>query len=92
MLRASSAIIKSFQWVLLQVFEQLYLDCLLEDNSDSKMEARLEEGENRVREEDILSQALTFLFKILLLSSPYVWGIAYKDLEQNHGLRAYSFQ
>lgn len=56
------------------------------------MEAKLEEGENRVREEDILSQAFTFLFKILLLCSPYVWGIAYKDLEQNHGLHAYSFQ
>lgn len=56
------------------------------------MEARLEEGENGVREEDILSQAFTFLFKILLLSSPYGCGIVYEDLEQKHGLHAYSFQ
>lgn len=56
------------------------------------MEARLQEGENGDREEDILSQAFTFLFKLLLLSSPYVWGIAYKDLEQKYGLHAYSFQ
>lgn len=46
------------------------------------MEDGLEKGENGVGEEDLLSQALKFSYKILSLSFPYVRGTAYKDLKQ----------
>lgn len=46
------------------------------------MEDGLEKGENGVGEEDVLSQALNFSYKILSLSFPYVRGTAYKDLKQ----------
>lgn len=61
---ASVATIRSCLWVALQVFEQLSLDCLSEDSSDGKMEDGLEKGENGVGEENVLSQAFKFSWRI----------------------------